>query len=250
MSTWRLTLEYDGRRFCGWQRQAAGVRTVQQTLEEALGVLFGVERVIIHGSGRTDSGVHALGQVASFRTEIIRDPERVRLGLNTLLPEDLSCTRASFAPDDFHARISAIGKTYRYEVLARGDRSPFLAGRVWHVRRSVDWAAVDAALAELVGYHEFSAFRGAGCTAVQTRRTIDRITRRCEDGRHCIEFEGRGFLRYQIRIMVGTAIEVGLGRRSIAQVQQALAVGERALAGRTAPPDGLYLVEVRYPEEG
>ncbi|MDP2315945.1 MAG: tRNA pseudouridine(38-40) synthase TruA [Pseudomonadota bacterium] len=246
-TTWRLVIEYDGRAFSGFQRQN-GPRTVQQTLEEALSRFFGGERIIVHGSGRTDAGVHALGQVVSFRSETPRDPFKVRLALNTLLPPDLSCITAEVAPERFHARKSARGKTYRYVVLGRPDRSPFHLGRAWYVRQPVDWSRVDETLALLRGTHDFTAFRAASCDNPRTVRTVEQARHLTQGDEHRLEFEGAGFLRYQVRIMVGTAIDVGLGRRALDDVRQALETGKRDLAGRTAPPDGLYLVEVRYPE--
>lgn len=204
----------------------------------------------MHGSGRTDAGVHALGQVVSFRASTPRDPFKVRMALNTMLPSDVACIEAAVAPDRFHARISARGKTYRYVVLGRPDRSPFHVGRVWHLREAVDWELVSAALDLLRGTHDFTAFRASSCNNPKPVRTIDRAEHLVRGAEHHLEFEGRGFLRYQVRIMVGTAIEVGLGRRTLDNVREALATGRRDLAGRTAPPDGLYLVEVRYPADG
>lgn len=247
MATWRLTLEYDGRAFSGFQRQL-GARTVQQVVEETLQQVLGGERVVIHGSGRTDAGVHAYGQVVSFRTETTRTADQIRLALNTLLPPDVSVVASAQAPDGFHARMTALGKTYRYVILARPDRSPFWAGRAWYVRKPVDWEKVDQTLALYQGTHDFSAFRAAACTMPRTVRTIRSVSREQRGAEHHLEFEGPGFLRYQVRILVGTAIDVGLGKRSLDQVRLALHGGPRDLAGRTAPPDGLYLVSVRYPE--
>lgn len=246
---WRLTLEYDGRAFCGWQRQPAD-RTVQETLELALRQLFGGEVITCHAAGRTDSGVHALGQVVSFSARAPRDPERVRLGLNTLLPPDCAVIEAARAAPGFHARFSATGKTYRYLVLDRPDRSPFWLGRAWWTRPRLDWGAIDAALALYEGTHDFSSFRGPRCEERSPIRTIERVERReVEPGLHAIEFSGPGFLRYQVRIMVGTVLEVGMGRRSVSSVGEALQTRRRAAAGRTAMPEGLYLVSVRYPPE-
>lgn len=242
---WRMTVEYDGRAFNGWQRQP-GVVTVQETLEQALTRLFGGERITVHGSGRTDAGVHALGQVASFRALAPRDPERMRLGLNTLLPPELSCVDLQHAADDFHARFSARGKKYRYLVLHRRDRSPFWAGRAWNQRVPIEWGAVDEGLAQLVGRHDFSAFRGAGCTASSPVRTIWRAERVPDGDLVALEFEGEGFLRYQVRRMVGTLVEIGRGRRPASDISALLASGRRDLAGRTAPPEGLYLVRAWY----
>lgn len=245
MATWRLVLEYDGRAFGGWQRQPERV-SVQEVLEDGLRRIFGGERIVVHGSGRTDAGVHALGQVASFRAERAREPGQVRLGLNTLLPPELSCIDAAVVDDDFHARFSARGKHYRYVVLDRRDRSPFYAGRAWNLRVPMDWAAVDEGLRALVGRHDFSAFRGAGCAARSPVRTIWRAERRTSGDEVHLEFEGEGFLRYQVRRMVGTLVEVGKGRRPATDVAALLASGDRGATGKTAPPDGLYLVRVWY----
>ena len=249
MANWRLVLQYDGAAFAGWQLQP-GQRTVQGELETALGQLFDVPRVVVHASGRTDAGVHALGQVVSFQAEKVRVPERVRLGLNTMLPPEMSVVEAAHAPDGFHARSSALGKTYRYRVLARADRSPFERGRALHVRETLDWTAVEAALPALVGEHDFSAFRGAGCSAKSPVRRIDRAVHRLEGGEtagvHLIEFHGSGFLRYQVRKMVGTLLEVARGRRSPEDVAAVLSSRDPRRCGKTALPCGLYLVSVDY----
>jgi tRNA pseudouridine38-40 synthase len=248
VATWKLVVAYDGAAFCGWQRQD-GDRTVQETLEAALRQIFGGEAITVHGAGRTDSGVHANGQVASFRADTPRDPARVRMGLNTLLPRDMAVHGAWVVPDGFHARASAVNKLYRYQVLAGPDRDPFHHDRAWHVRWPVDWDAVDACLALYVGTHEFNAFRSAACVMKRTVRTISRAERVVAGAVHRLEFEGPGFLRYQVRILVGTAIDVGLRRRTLDDVRAALATGDRARAGHTAPPHGLYLVRVDYPPE-
>lgn len=245
MANWKLTLEYDGRRFSGWQRQL-GARTVQEELEGALARVFGVPRVITHAAGRTDAGVHALGQVVSFRAEPERDPLKLTYALNSLLPEDVACRVAERAEDRFHARFGAVDKTYRYVVLDRVSRSPFLAGRAWHSRHPLDWAAVEAGLEGLRGTHDFSAFRGPGCEQRNPVRTITRAEHHARGEEHHLEFDGPGFLKYQVRIMVGTLLECGLARRDPAAIPALLAGRDRTLAGRTASPAGLYLVEVRY----
>lgn len=248
MATWKLTLEYDGRQFAGWQRQY-GVRTVQEVLEGALARVFGGETITAHSAGRTDAGVHALGQVVSFRAQAARDPLKLTYALNTLLPEDVGCLRAEAVDDAFHARFSAREKTYRYLVLDRVARSPFWAGRAWHTRKRLDWAAVDRALGHLVGTHDFTSFRGPGCAHRNPVRTIRRAERRADGDLHAIEFVGPGFLRYQVRIMVGTALECGMGRRDPDSLPTLLAARDRNVSGRTASPAGLYLVEVRYGED-
>lgn len=249
MQTWRLIIEYDGREFCGWQRQP-GVRTVQQVLEEVVCQVLGGEKVSLHASGRTDSGVHALGQVVSFRAEAHREPDRMRLALNTLLPPDVACIDAAHMPEGFHARLSARGKIYRYIVLNRRDRSPFHNGRALYLRRAVDWSAIDAALSDYLGTHDFSSFRGPACTERNPVRTIKRAERK-HIGRdeHWLEFEGPGFLRHQIRIMVGTLLEIGEGRRPVDDIPRLYEARSREAAGRTAAPDGLYLVQVFYGPE-
>jgi tRNA pseudouridine38-40 synthase len=245
--TWRLTIEYDGKAFAGFQTQP-NQATVQETLEQALSRHFHVERVIVNGSGRTDAGVHALGQVVSFKVETEREPEKLRLGLNTALPPEISVVDAQIVPDDFHARFSAHGKTYRYRIIERRDRSPFFAGYAWHSKRRLNWAAIEQALPAVVGTHDFSAFRGAGCTARSPVRTIDRAEHvDVGGGEHHLVFHGNGFLRYQVRRMVGTLIEIGDGRRPPEAFAEILASRDRARSGRTARPDGLYLVSVDYP---
>lgn len=249
MATWKLTLEYDGRRFAGWQRQL-GVRTVQEELERVLARVFDAERVVTHAAGRTDAGVHALGQVVSFRADRERDPLKLTYALNSLLPEDVACRRAEVADDRFHARFAAVGKTYRYVVLDRVARSPFLAGRAWHTRRPLDWAAVERGLAHLVGTHDFRGFCGPGCEGRNPVRTIHRAEHLPRGDEHHLEFDGPGFLKYQVRIMVGTLLECGLGRRDPDSLPALLRAGDRAASGRTASPAGLYLVEVRYGPPG
>ena len=241
---WRLVIQYDGRGFHGFQRQT-GLVTVQSALEDALSIVFD-ERIIIHGSGRTDAGVHALGQVVSFRATSSRVVERVRMGLNTMLPRELSVVGASLEPPTFHARFSAIGKTYRYRILNRPDRSPFHDGFAMHVRMPMNWAAVEHGLSALVGTHDFSTFRGAGCSAKSPVRTIDRAEHTAQGDEHQIEFHGNGFLRYQVRKMVGTLVEVGRGRRTADDIAAALAEKNRERSGKTAYANGLYLVSVDY----
>jgi tRNA pseudouridine38-40 synthase len=256
----RLVVEYDGTALCGWQRQANGP-TVQGHLEAALGQLLAHEVAVV-GASRTDAGVHARGQVASFRTERTIPLHGVRRGLNSLLPPAIAVADAAEVPDDFHPRFSATGKHYRYLVLTRSERSPRWRDRAWHHPGALELAAMRQAAAALIGEHDFAAFRAAGCTAQRTVRRIDDIAigaaeAEVEDPRDAppvsidpclVAFEVRGnaFLRNMVRIVVGTLVEVGAGRRPVEQVAEILASRDRTRAGITAPPQGLELMSVRY----
>jgi tRNA pseudouridine38-40 synthase len=240
----RLVVEYDGTTLCGWQRQTNGP-TVQGHLEEALARLL-VHEVAVVGASRTDAGVHARGQVASFRTERAIPLHGIRRGLNSLLPSMIAIREATEVADDFHPRFSATGKHYRYTILARPERSPRWRDRAWHVAEPLDLAAMQAAAEHLLGEHDFAAFRAAGCTARTTRRRIDDITIERDGELVGVDVRGNAFLRNMVRIVVGTLVEVGLGRREPAQVAEILASLDRTQAGITAPAHGLELVEVRY----
>ncbi len=258
----RLVVEYDGTALCGWQRQANGP-TVQGHLEAALGKLLAHEVAVV-GASRTDAGVHARGQVASFRTERPIPLHGIRRGLNSLLPAAIAIADAAEVPDDFHPRFSATGKHYRYLVFTRSERSPRWRDRAWHHPGALDLAAMRQAASALIGEHDFAAFRAAGCTAKRTVRRIDEISisgGEAEDPRDAtrggvngpalpwlVAFDVRGnaFLRNMVRIVVGTLVEVGEGRRPVEQVAEILASRDRTRAGITAPPQGLELVSVRY----
>jgi len=246
----RLVVEYDGTGLCGWQRQANGP-TVQGHLEDALARLLAHE-VSVVGASRTDAGVHARGQVASFRTERAIPLHGVRRGLNSMLPPAIAIADAAEAADDFHPRFSATGKHYRYLLLTRADRSPGWRDRAWHRPGPLDLAAMRGAAAALIGEHDFAAFRAAGCTATRTVRRIDQIEisdlpdARWGEPLLAIDVRGNAFLRNMVRIVVGTLVEVGKGVRPPGQVAEILASKDRTKAGLTAPPHGLELVEVRY----
>ncbi len=253
--TLRLVLEYDGTGFHGWQAQPgrAERRTVQAVVELALERLLG-EPVTVHGAGRTDAGVHALGQVASVVLErATMAPEAIRDGLNALLPEDVAVRLVEDAPAGFHARKSAIGKHYRYLLLCRQARAPLLRRRVWHRRGRLDLEAMARAAVPLVGRHDFSAFRAAAGQAKHPVRTLRRLTVAPDpagevEGLVRIDLEADGFLMHMARILVGTLVEVGRGRLAPEATAAILAGRDRRAAGPTAPAHGLYLVAVRYPE--
>ena len=241
----RLIVEYDGTSLCGWQRQVNGP-TVQGHLEEALGKLLSHEAPVV-GASRTDAGVHARGQVASFRTARPIPLHGIRRGLNSLLPRQIAVRDAAEVPDDFHPRFSATGKHYRYTILARPDRSPRWRDRAWHHPEPLSIEAMAAAAAPLLGEHDFAAFRAAGCTAATTVRRIDAIELSTPDPELLIvDVRGNAFLRNMVRILVGTLVEAGAGRRPLGQVAEILASRDRTRAGITAPAHGLELMEVRY----
>lgn len=241
----RLVVEYDGSQLHGWQRQN-NAQTVQQHLEEALGKLLTHDTQVV-GASRTDAGVHARGQVASFRTERDIPLHGIRRGLNSLLPDTIAVRDAREVPDDFHPRFSATGKHYRYTILARPERSPRYRDRAWHHPEPLNVHAMEEGARALIGEHDFSAFRAAGCTAKTTMRRVDSIAlTRLHPHLLEIDIRGNAFLRQMVRILVGTLTEVGTGRRLPAQVAEILASKDRTQAGVTAPPQGLELMEVRY----
>ncbi|MGE0549420.1 MAG: tRNA pseudouridine(38-40) synthase TruA [Kofleriaceae bacterium] len=241
----RLVVEYDGSALCGWQRQA-NAPTVQQHLEEAASKLFDHEIKIL-GASRTDAGVHARGQVACLRTEKQIPLHGIRRGLNSLLPETIAIRSAEDVPDEFHPRFSATGKHYRYTLFTRADRSPRWRDRAWHHPDPLEVEAMRSAASALVGEHDFSAFRAAGCTARTTTRYIERIELTPgEPDILLVDVHGNAFLRNMVRIIVGTLTEVGTGSRSAGQLAEILASKDRTQAGITAPPQGLELMHVRY----
>ncbi len=245
MTRWKLTIEHDGRPYVGWQRQAHGA-SVQQEIEEAIAKFSG-EAVRLHAAGRTDAGVHALGQVAHFDLERPTEAKVVREALNHYLrPQPIAIVLAEQADPHFHARMSARRRRYRYIVLNREARPALEIGRAWHVPYRLDVAAMGEGASHLIGKHDFTSFRASECQAKSPVKTLDRLDI-VNDGAHLIfEVSARSFLHHQVRNMVGTLILVGRGKWLPDQVAQALAARDRTAAGPTAPPDGLYLVGVDY----
>ncbi|HEX7127109.1 MAG TPA: tRNA pseudouridine(38-40) synthase TruA [Thermodesulfobacteriota bacterium] len=247
--TLKLTVEYLGAGFSGWQAQASGRRTVQGVLAEAVARVTG-ERAVVHGAGRTDAGVHALGQAASLvleRSAIA--PAALRDAMNAVLPPDVSVRAVEEAPDGFHARKDAVAKRYRYLILVSPARSALWEGRAWHRRGPLDVDAMRRAASALVGTHDFSAFRASASEAPTAVRTISRLAIEADpaaEGLLRIEVEGDGFLMHMVRIIVGTLVEVGRGKLPAGRVSEILAGRDRRAAGPTAPAHGLYLVDVRY----
>lgn len=240
----KLTLEYDGTDFFGWQIQAEG-RTVQEEVEKALRVLLGHE-VRIVGAGRTDSGVHALGQVASFSTER-RLPEDAYLkGLNGILPRDVAVVGVEEVPEDFCARRSASKKRYVYRISNRPVCSPLRRRTHWEIFRPLDVSAMREAAAHFLGKHDFSAFRASNCQAPTTVRELFRLDVLERGDEIVLVFEATAFLKHMVRNIVGTLVEVGQGKRPPDDPVRLLASGDRRLAGETAPAHGLTLERVWY----
>lgn len=241
----RLLLEYDGTGYHGWQRQADAV-TIQQTLEEALERLTGEAAALI-GSGRTDAGVHARGQVANFRTGSAIPLTAFHQGLNSLLPRDIAVLAATEAEPAFHARKSARSKTYEYRILNRGNRSPLHRNYAWWIAPRLEVAAMAQAAAILPGEHDFTAFRASGSDNLNPVRRV--LAAGWQEGPGdwlSFTITATGFLRGMVRSLVGTMVEVGRGKAPPTILKELLTSGARHLAGPTAPPQGLYLVEVFY----
>jgi tRNA pseudouridine38-40 synthase len=242
----KLVLEYDGTDFAGWQRQPPPARSVQQVVEDALAQMTGAH-VLLRGAGRTDAGVHARAQVASFVTPSRIPVDGIRRGLNALLPRDVSIMEATEVPHEFEPRRAARGKHYVYRVWNQESRSPLHARTSWHILRPLDVAAMADAGRALLGEHDFSAFRAASCD----RKNPVRVLRRCEWLREepallALHLEATAFLRNMARVIAGTLVEIGLGARPAAEVAEILASRDRTRAGRTAPACGLTLEQVDY----
>jgi tRNA pseudouridine38-40 synthase len=245
MPRYKLTLEYDGTPFVGWQFQDNGL-SVQQVLEEGIGKFSG-ERVTVTAAGRTDAGVHALGQVAHVDLEKDWPGERVREALNFhLQPHPVSVREAEQASPDFSARLSATSRIYLYRILNRRAPPSIDRNRVWHVARPLDAAAMHEAARVLVGHHDFSTFRAALCQAKSPVKTLDRLDVAPLGEEIHVTAVARSFLHHQVRNLVGTLKLVGEGKWTRDDVAAALEARDRARGGPTAPPEGLYLVGVRY----
>ncbi len=239
---YRLTLEYDGSRFRGWQRQAAGP-TVQASLETAVARYSGAAATV-HASGRTDTGVHALGQVAHVDLGTPRPPESVRMGINFHLGRAtgsavvvLAC---GTAPPEFHARFSTVERSYLYRILSRPSPPAFGRHLVWWLPRRLDTGAMAAAARPLVGRHDFTSYRAAGCQAASPLRTLTELTVVQSAAEVVIRARAPSFLYRQVRILVGTLVEVGLGRIDADGPARALTARRRGASGPTAPARGLY----------
>lgn len=245
MPRFKLTIEYDGGPFVGWQRQENG-RSVHQAIEEAVAAFSG-ETIVLKGAGRTDSGVHALGQVAHFDLTRERTPDVVRDATNAnLRPQPITILAAEEVGADFDARFSARRRHYLYRILERRAPPALDRGRVWWVAQPLDVDVMHAAAQALVGQHDFTTFRSSQCQAKSPVKTLDRLDVSREGDEVVVRATARSFLHNQVRSMVGTLKKVGDGSWPVAAAGDALAARDRARSGPVAPPDGLYLVAVDY----
>ncbi len=262
MTRYKLTIEYDGRDFVGWQRQDNG-SSIQGALEDAIYKFCGEPRSV-QGAGRTDAGVHALGQVAHVDIDRPSRPDIVRDAVNYhLRPASIAVVAAEAVPGSFNARTWALQRRYLYRIINR--RAPLVTqnGRAWRVQGELDLAAMRVGASALIGHHDFTSFRAAQCQANSPLRTIDAVRIIAEDtdppgpfaiaraGTEIIvEVKARSFLQNQVRIIVGTLVEIAQGKRDPDSVARALAARDRSTAGVTAPADGLYFADVTYPASG
>jgi tRNA pseudouridine38-40 synthase len=245
MPRYKLLLEYDGGPYHGFQAQA-GQPSVQSSLERAVEAFCGVQ-ARVHVAGRTDSGVHATGQVAHFEVEKPWPPEVVRNAINAhLVPEPIAVIEATIEADDFHARFSAKGRRYIYRILNRRSPPALDLGRVWHVKGPLNADAMHAAAQRLIGRHDFTTFRDARCQANSPVKTLDeaRVWRAGDE--ILLEFASRSFLHRQVRSMTGSLVDVGSGRWTADNLQAALEAADRTRCGQVAPAQGLYLTRVEY----
>ncbi len=243
--TFKLIIEYDGSDFHGWQRQRKD-RTVQETIEKALTVMTR-EAVTVIGSGRTDAGVHALGQVACFQTRSRIDNKAFFNGLNSLLPGDVVIRACEQMPDTFHARFDVTTKRYRYHILNRTIAPAIGRQFVWHIRKPLNTTAMAQAAGALLGTHDFKAFEGTGSPRAHTVRSVsDSTVKETGGGNLTYDIQANGFLRFMVRNIVGTLVAVGLEKISAQDVPTILQSTDRSCAGATAPPQGLFLIDVTY----
>lgn len=248
MTRWRLTIEYDGSPFMGWQRQEHGP-SVQQAIEEALAKMTG-ELPTVHAAGRTDAGVHALAMSAHVEIEKRLTPHRLREGVNALVrPRPISVLSAEHAADDWHARFSCVGRRYLYRILNRRAPPALDRGRVWHIGVPLDVDAMAQGAALLVGRHDFTTFRSAQCQSDSPVKTLDRLDVSRAGDEIRIEAAARSFLHHQVRSMVGCLALVGRGQWRPADIKAALEARDRSALGFNAPPQGLYFVEALYPDD-
>jgi tRNA pseudouridine38-40 synthase len=249
MPRYALKIEFDGTSFVGWQRQAVGL-SIQQVIEDAAAPLNGGEPPLATAAGRTDAGVHAEAMVVDLMLAADLPPERVREAISArTVPHPVVALAAARVPDEWSARFDCTGRAYRYRIMNRPGRPALEAGRLWHVKRRLDAAAMHEAAQGLLGRHDFSAFRAASCQAKSALRTLDRLDVARLGEEVVITTAARSFLHHQVRNLVGTLVEVGAGKRGVDWPRRLLDGRDRSKAGQTAPPEGLVFVAARYDPE-
>ncbi|HMT44514.1 MAG TPA: tRNA pseudouridine(38-40) synthase TruA [Chakrabartia sp.] len=247
MTRFRLTVEYDGRPYMGWQRQAHGP-SVQQSIEDAIEAVTG-EQAVLHAAGRTDAGVHGLAMRAHVDLETALSPFRLMGGINAMLrPQPIAILACEDAPADWHARFSCIGRRYVYRIVNRRAPLALDQGRAWRVTQPLDAGAMHDAAQRLIGLHDFTTFRSVHCQAASPVKSLDELRVEVDGERIAVHAAARSFLHHQVRSMVGCLVWVGQGKWSADDLQSALEARNRAALGFNAPPDGLYFVEARYSE--
>ena len=241
----KLIIEYDGKNFAGWQTQPGKV-SIQGEIIKVIKEVTG-EDVELNASGRTDAGVHAFGQVANFKTESNIEVSKIPYALNSKLPNSIVIKKAEEVEDRFHSRYNCIGKTYRYIINNAEFPSALNRYREFHVPQKLDFESMESAIKYFEGTHDFKGFKSSGGSPKKTTvRTLTKCDIKKEDTRIVIELSGDGFLYNMVRIISGTIVDVGLGKIKVEDIEKIIDSGDRKLAGRTLPPHGLYLVEVRY----
>ena len=246
MRNFKIVIQYEGTRYQGWQRQGSTDNTLQGKFETLLSRIAGAP-VEIEASGRTDGGVHAYGQAAGFRMDTGLSPEELLAEMNRYLPEDVVVLSCEEAPERFHARLNATGKTYRYRIWNGTVRNVFDRRFVWQIEEPLDLEAMKEAAQALIGRHDFASFTSAKSKKKSTVRTVSEIGIRKEGGEVVLTFTGDGFLYHMVRILTGTLVEAGLGKRPADGMERILAAKNRQEAGMLAPACGLALMEVYYP---
>jgi tRNA pseudouridine38-40 synthase len=245
IKNFKIIIEYDGTRYHGWQRQKKDV-TIQGEIEKAIGIMT-AKHIVVNGSGRTDAGVHARGQVANFRCETDLSPGVFQKGLNSLLPEDIVVRECRQAEDTFHARYNVKSKIYQYNIFNHPVPPAINRAYVWSIRKPLNIVAMRSVASYIIGSHDFKAFEGAGSPRAQTTRHVMAADLVESDSRLLtFRIEADGFLRFMVRNIVGTLVDVGLGKTLPDEFKQILKSRDRTKAGATAPPSGLCLMEVKY----
>jgi len=245
IKNFKISIEYDGTSYHGWQRQKND-RTIQEEIEKAILTITG-QKVSLTGSGRTDAGVHAYAQVANFKCETNLGPQDLFGGLNSLTADDIVITNCKEVEESFHARYDVKSKTYVYKILNRPHPAAIFRRYAWHVRKKLNLEAMRAAISHLIGSHDFKAFEGAGSPRSHTTRNVLSASLiEADDGYLVFEIEADGFLRFMVRNIVGTLVDVGLGKISPDDFKRIRVSKDRNQAGATAPAHGLFLKKVRY----